>query len=128
MLDMAQHTANGSLASLGDVAKRQDISPKYLEQIVSILVRAGYVTGMRGASGGYRLTKAPEAYTVGQILRLTEGELSPADCTSEFGCPRGGGCPAEAFWRGLYSCITDYVDTCTLADLIAQCQEKRNNQ
>lgn len=125
MLDMAQNAPDGKLISLGDIAKRQDISPKYLEQIVSMLVRAGFVAGMRGASGGYRLTRSPESYTVGQILRLTEGDLSPADCTSEFGCPRGGGCPAEAFWRGLYESVSQYVDTCTLADLIARSEEKR---
>ena len=82
MLDIAQHN-NGSPVRIKDISSRQEISDKYLEQIISVLNRAGYVKSVRGAQGGYMLRKEPEDYTVGMILRLTEGSLSPVDCLEE---------------------------------------------
>ena len=96
MGDLAEH---GGWVSLGDVAKRQGISRKYLEQVVSLLHHAGYVESMRGKGGGYRLTRKPEEYTLGSILRAAEGSLAPVsclDCTSGEICPQIDSCPADA--------------------------------
>ena len=82
MLDLATYSAGGPV-SLKDVAKRQEISDKYLEQIIAVLNKAGYVKSIRGAQGGYLLKKEPEEYTVGMILRLTEGDLAPVGCVGE---------------------------------------------
>ena len=82
MLDMAIH-GNGELVRIKDVAERQEISDKYLEQIVSVLNKAGYVKSIRGPQGGYRLTREPDKYTVGMILRLTEGSLAPVACLDD---------------------------------------------
>ena len=93
MLDLAMHST-GNPVSLKDVAKRQGISDKYLEQIISILNRAGYVKSVRGAQGGYMLRRDPEEYTVGMILRLTEGSLAPVSCIEEdeVSCDRQESC------------------------------------
>ena len=97
MLDLALY-GNQEPVRLKDVAKRQEISIKYLEQIISVLQKAGYVKSIRGAQGGYHLMKAPEDYTVGMILRATEGDLAPAECVSVDGhaCTRSGVCPSHA--------------------------------
>ncbi len=87
MLDLATND-NGEPIRLKDVARRQEISEKYLEQIISVLNKAGYVKSVRGPQGGYLLQRRPEEYTVGMILRLTEGCLSPVDCVA----PDGAGC------------------------------------
>ena len=96
------------------------ISIKYLEQIVSILTRVGYLKSVRGAQGGYRLTKAPSEYTIGDILRTTEGTLSPVSCLEdeENTCPRVSVCPTIKLWKGLYDVINKYVDSITLEDLV----------
>ena len=111
MLDVAIHGMDKNV-SMRDVAERQNISIKYLEQIVSILTRVGYLKSVRGAQGGYRLTKAPSEYTIGDILRTTEGTLSPVSCLEdeENTCPR--------LWKGLYDVINKYVDSITLEDLV----------
>ena len=107
MLDVAIHGMDKNV-SMRDVAERQNISIKYLEQIVS------------GAQGGYRLTKAPSEYTIGDILRTTEGTLSPVSCLEdeENTCPRVSVCPTIKLWKGLYDVINKYVDSITLEDLV----------
>lgn len=103
------------------VAARQGISDKYLEQIVTVLLKAGLVRSVRGAQGGYMLTKPPEEYTVGTILRLTEGSLSPVACLDEEDfCERTGRCPSLSVWKQLKDAIDQVVDNVTLADLIEQ--------
>ena len=119
MLDLATY-AKERPVSLKDVANRQDISEKYLEQIMSTLNKAGYVRSIRGAQGGYLLTKLPEEYTVGMILRLTEGSLAPVSCLSKptMDCEHAADCRTLSMWKGLYDRITDYLDNIYLSDLI----------
>lgn len=126
MMDIASHDGEGYV-SLRDAAARQEISMKYLEQIAGMLSRSGVLQSGRGAQGGYRLANAPEDYTVGKILRLTEGDLVPVVCLSEpdSRCGRSGKCSAQDFWEGLYDTINEYIDRFTLADLL-QIQEKKN--
>ena len=114
MLDVAIHGMDKNV-SMRDVAERQNISIKYLEQIVSILTRVGYLKDVRGAQGGYRLTKAPSEYTIGDILRTTEGTLSPVSCLEdeENTCPRVSVSDNKAL-EGLYDVINKYVDSITL--------------
>ena len=118
MGDLAEH---GGWVSLGDVAKRQGISRKYLEQVVSLLHHAGYVESMRGKGGGYRLTRKPEEYTLGSILRAAEGSLAPVsclDCTSGEICPQIDSCPTVSIWRDLGKVTSSYLDSKTLADIL----------
>ena len=107
---------------ISQVAARQGISDKYLEQIVSLLHKAGYVRSIRGAQGGYMLTRKPEEYTVGMILRATEGDLAPAECVSVDGhaCTRSGVCPSHAVFSKVYSAINSVIDGVTLCDLIPE--------
>lgn len=103
MLDLALNNT-GAPISLKDVARRQEISDKYLEQIISVLNRAGYVRSVRGAQGGYLLRKAPEEYTVGMILRLTEGSLAPVACLDEgddVDCEKREECVTLILWKRL---------------------------
>ena len=85
MMDLAGHI--GETTKLKDIATRQNISEKYMEQIISVLNKAGYVRSTRGAQGGYQLSKEPKDYTVGMILRLTEGSLAPVECLAENALP-----------------------------------------
>lgn len=119
MLDIAMNS-NGGNVSLKDVSKRQDISLKYLEQIVNMLSKAGLLRSQRGAQGGYRMTRRSEEYTVGDILRVTEGEMAPVSCLEggENYCPKAERCPTLKLWTGLYRAITDYLDGTTIADLM----------
>ena len=125
MLDLATY-AKERPVSLKDVANRQDISEKYLEQIMSTLNKAGYVRSIRGAQGGYLLTKLPEEYTVGMILRLTEGDLAPVACLdyTPVGCEKRCDCPTLAVWEGLYKVICEYLDSITLQDILDMQQER----
>lgn len=125
MTDVAIHEANG-LVSLKDVAARQQISLKYLEQIAGLLGKAGMLRSGRGAQGGYRLSQAPEDYTLGSILRLTEGDLAPVACLEggENHCERCDSCATLDFWTGLYAAVNAYVDRFTLADLVRAELEK----
>lgn len=110
---------------LKDTAERQDISMKYLEQIISILVRAGYVKSIRGPQGGYRLTKEPKDYTVGMILRQVEGSLAPVSCLDDAvnTCERQAECVSLRIWMELNDAINGVVDKYTLQDLIEWQQE-----
>ena len=120
MLDLAMDTS-GEPVRIKDVAERQEISVKYLEQIVSILAKAGYVRSIRGCSqGGYRLSREPEDYTVGMILRLTEGSLTPVECAeAEPGaCSREDTCVTRKLWKELDEAIRSVVDKYTLEDLV----------
>ena len=126
MIDLAEHQSEGHIP-LKDTARRQEISEKYLEGIIKLLVRNKFLSGVRGKGGGYRLTKAPEQYTVGSILRLTEGDLAPVACLAgeENRCERCGECPTLDFWTGLYATVNAYIDRYTLADLL---EEQRRKQ
>lgn len=117
MLDLALHNTGGYI-TIKSIAARQDISEKYLEQIIALLNRAGYVKSIRGAQGGYRLAKEPTEYTVGMILRLTEGSLSPIDCIEDGECSRNGNCVTRGVWQELYDAICNVVDHITLQDLV----------
>jgi Rrf2 family protein len=119
MLDLALNNT-GEYITIKSIAARQNISDKYLEQIISLLNRAGYVKSIRGAQGGYRLAKEPAEYTVGMILRLTEGSLAPVDCADEdkSSCSRSEGCVTKEVWQELYGAICQVVDHITLQDLL----------
>lgn len=120
MLDIALNDAKTPVR-IKDIAERQQISDKYLEQIVSSLNKAGFVKSLRGPQGGYRLTKKPEEYTVGMILRLIEGSLAPVACLDDDinNCTRADRCPTLILWEKLYDAISEVVDNITLADLIS---------
>lgn len=119
MLDLAENMS-GNYIPLRDIAERQEISEKYLESIIKVLVRAGLVDGVRGKGGGYKLTKAPEDYNVGDILRLTEGELAPVACLMSDAqeCHRSPDCRTKPMWEKLYKLINDFFDGYTLRDLM----------
>ena len=121
MIDLAQHDAAGYIP-LRDISKRQEVSAKYLEQIVVQLSRAGLVTSTRGAQGGYQLARHPAQYTVGEILRITEGSLAPVACLEHdpVECVRAADCITLGFWRGLYDVVNQYVDSVTLEELVNQ--------
>ena len=111
MTDIAIYGGEGYV-SLKDVAARQGISVKYLEQIAGSLSKAGLLRSSRGSQGGYQLTRAPEAYSLGSILRLTEGDLAPVACLEgpENHCERCDACATLDFWTGLYAAVNAYVD------------------
>lgn len=119
MLDLAIYDT-GDPVSLKDIAKRQEISEKYLEQIISVLNKAGFVRSIRGANGGYVLRRHPDEYTVGDILRLTEGSLSPVACVGSESeeCVRSNDCVTVLVWEKLDKAINDVVDNITLQDLV----------
>ena len=118
MIDLAINS-NGKYISLKDIAERQEISNKYLEQIISLLNKASYLETARGNTGGYKLAKEPKEYTVGDILRATEGDLAPIYCLTEDGeCNRQKLCKTYSFWKGLDDVINEYIDSKTLEDLI----------
>lgn len=121
MADLAMHQADGVVA-LRDIAERQNISKKYLEQIVPLLNKAELLRTNRGYQGGYSLSKPPEKYTVGEILRVTEGSLAPVACLQydENRCDNRAECLTLPVWEGLYKVINEYLDGITLSDLIAR--------
>ena len=128
MLDLAEHQNDGFVA-LKDIAERQNISKKYLEQIVPILNKADVLRTTRGFQGGYRLAKSPDSYTVGEILRLTEGSLAPVACLEHdpIECSRSVGCATLPVWQGLYRVINEYLDGITLQDILDQQEEMYSN-
>lgn len=119
MIDLAQHRDEGFI-SLKEIAARQEISMKYLEMIVGILNRADYVQSLRGKSGGYRLSKNSGEYTIGAILKLTEGSMAPVSCLENGTdiCKRAEECITLPLWKGLDKVIDDYLESISLEDLI----------
>lgn len=120
MLDLATN-CSGDPIRLKDVAKRQEISEKYLEQIISILNKAGFVRSIRGPQGGYVLVRKPGEYTVGMILRLTEGSLAPVECVEQesASCGRENSCVTKILWTKLNNAVNSVVDHVTLEDLLS---------
>lgn len=119
MVDLAENNT-GEYIRLKDISKRQRITLKYMEQIMPMLTRAGYVRSYRGNNGGYMLAKRPQDYTAGDILRVTEGSLAPIPCIEDVPnqCDRRDECSTVSFWEGMWKAITDYADSVTLADLM----------
>ena len=127
MLDLAEHNT-GEYIPLMDIAKRQEISEKYLESIVASLSKNGFVRSLRGKGGGYQLAKAPGEYTIRSILQLTEGSLAPISCFEDNPnlCERVTVCKTIKMWEGLYKLILDYFDGITLADLLVDSTDVGN--
>lgn len=119
MIDLALND-NGDYIRLKDISERQEITLKYLEQIMPLLTKAGYVRSYRGNNGGYRLARRPEEYTVGDILRTTEGSLAPIPCLEDQPnrCGRSAECATLPFWEGLWKVINEYADSVTLDSLV----------
>ncbi|MDO5154799.1 MAG: Rrf2 family transcriptional regulator [Eubacteriales bacterium] len=124
MLDLAKHNT-GELVRMKDIAQRENISEKYLEQIVTSLKKAGYVKSLRGAQGGYRLAKEPQEYTVGMILRLTEGDMAPVACLEgdTVDCERASVCTSLRLWTMLDDAIKSVIDHVTLQDMLEWSKE-----
>lgn len=119
MIDLAQ-CDNSKYISLKEISKRQEISMKYLEMIAAVLNKAGFVLSLRGKSGGYKLAGKPDEYTVGSILRLTEGSLAPVaclDCKINT-CSRADNCITLPMWKDLHKLVNNYLDGITITDLI----------
>lgn len=129
MVDLALYDT-GEYISLKDVAARQDVSMKYLEQIVSQLTKAGYLHSVRGPLGGYKLARNPRQYTVGEILRVTEGSLAPTSCLEIVPnpCERAETCPTLPVWEELYRHIVEYVDSVTLEDVLEGERQRTENE
>lgn len=127
MIDLAEHQNQGFIP-LKEIALRQEISEKYLESILKTLVRDKMLIGLRGKGGGYRLTNDPDSYTVGSILRLTEGSLAPVACLDGENdqCRRASDCRTLDMWRKLDNMINEYFDGITLADLMVPDQGGNN--
>lgn len=125
LLDLAEHRERGYIA-LKEVAERQNISKKYLEQIIPVFSRSGVLLTNRGVQGGYRLAEPPDRYTVGEILRMTEGTLSPLVCAEQekIQCERSGICAMLPVWQGLTRVISEYLDGITLQDILDQQKER----
>ena len=130
LLDVASHQGEDGYVSLKDVAERQNVSKKYLEQIVPVLTRADVLRTTRGFQGGYRLTHEPAHYTCGMILRLTEGSLAPVACLDHkpLDCPRAAECATLPLWQGLDRVISDYLDSVTLQDLLDGQQQRAGDE
>lgn len=128
MLDLALHNT-GEYISLKDISQRQGITVKYLEQIVTVLAKAGFVHSQRGNNGGYRLARKPEDYTAGDILRVMEGSLQPIACleADPNECARSAYCSVLPFWQGLGKVVNDYVDSVTLEELADQARFMAGN-
>lgn len=128
LIDLAEHENCGYIA-LKDIAQRQNISKKYLEQIIPVFNKSDILRANRGSQGGYMLARSPEKYTVGEILRLTEGSLSPVACLDRdpIECERSGECATLPIWQGLYRVINEYLDNITLQDILDQQQERYMN-
>ncbi len=123
MLSLALHYDKGTLP-LKSIAKEQDISEKYLEQIINPLTKSGLVKSYRGAQGGYILTRAPEDITIGEVLRILEGSLSPVDCVDHIICPNADTCVSLSIWKKMKDALDEVVDGISLADLANDYLEK----
>ena len=121
MIDLAQHDGEAPV-SVREIALRQDISGKYMEQIIGVLNRAGLLRSVRGAQGGYHLMRPAQEITVGMILRATEGDLAPAECVSRdaMPCYRSGECSTRLVFEKVYSAINNVIDHVTLSELIPE--------
>ena len=119
IVDLAEHR-NGGYIPMKDVAARQEISLKYIEKIMPLLTKEKLVEGVHGKGGGYRLTREPEDYTVGEILRLTEGDLAPVACVEKSAapCERVCACRTYSMWKKYYDMTNEYFDSITVADLM----------
>ena len=119
LIDLAEHGGDGYIP-MKEIANRQGISLKYLEQIVPALSKNGFIEGVHGKGGGYRLAKEPKEYKVGDVLRLTEGDLAPVACLScnAEKCDRKDICPTLPMWTDFYNMVNNYFDGITLADLM----------
>ena len=119
LIDLAEND-NGTFVTMKSVAERQEISQKYLEKIMHLLVSQNMVEGIHGKGGGYRLTRDPSEYKVSEILKLTEGELAPVACLAEGAepCPRSSKCRTLPMWIELDRRINEYLDSVTVADLM----------
>lgn len=128
MLELAEHRNDGYI-SLKDIAARQNISKKYLEQIVPILNKSDFLHTNRGFQGGYKLAREPDQYTVGDILRITEGSLAPVACLDyePNQCERRDDCETLQVWKGLYDVINKYLDGITLQDILDRQHERYVN-
>ncbi|MBD5498605.1 MAG: Rrf2 family transcriptional regulator [Lachnospiraceae bacterium] len=128
LLDLAEHQGEGYVA-LKDIAERQDISKKYLEQIIPLFNKSDILRTTRGFQGGYRLAKTPDKCTVGEILRLTEGSLSPVACLEHtpIECERCNECATLPVWQGLYRVINEYLDGITLQDILNRQKERSSD-
>lgn len=124
MIDLAMHTDDGYI-SIKTVSQRQDISEKYLEQIIKMLSKAKLVESTRGAQGGYRLVKDPSQYTVGEILRVTEGSLAPVECLNDDStCENCQNCVTIEIWQNVLDAINEVVDNITLDYLVKKQKNK----
>ncbi len=119
MIDLAEHR-NGAYIPMKEIAERQNISLKYMEKIMPVLSKEHLVDGLHGKGGGYRLCREPDAYTVGEILRLTEGDLAPVACLAANAdpCDRAGECRTLPMWKKYYDLTNAYFDGITIADLM----------
>lgn len=119
MIDLAEHATEGYIP-MKEVAQRQEISLKYLERILPVLVKNGLVEGVQGKGGGYRLSRAPEEYTVGEILRLTEGDLAPVACLGcqAEPCEKRASCKTLSMWSEFHRLTNEYFDGVTIVDLV----------
>ena len=119
MIDLAEH-CDGEYVSMKSVAERQMLSLKYLERIIPVLAKNGLVEGVHGKGGGYRLTRNPNEYKIGKILRLTEGDLAPVSCLecNAEKCDRAAECKTLPMWKGFHDMANKYFDGITLADLM----------
>ena len=118
LLIMINLAKSDSYVSLKDISDKEKISMKYLEKIISLLSKAGLVSVSHGKNGGYKLNKKPEEYTIGEILRVTEGDMKPVPCIKDANCDKVSTCEMYSFWNGLYENINNYVDDKTLKDFI----------
>ncbi|MCF2706238.1 Rrf2 family transcriptional regulator [Arcanobacterium haemolyticum] len=119
LIDLAEHQTTGYIP-LKEIAQRQEVSEKYLESIIKILVKDGVLTGLRGKGGGYRLTVDPSQYTLKELLLLTEGTLSPVSCLDDHTpCPHED-CRIDAMWEQLDGTIKNFLDSVTIADLVPE--------
>lgn len=129
MLDIYSHQ-EGKPVTLKEVAKRQDVSEKYLEQIAAVLVKSGLLKSIRGSNGGYLLKRPPQEYTVGEILRVMEGDLAPAPCVEVNGspCRRKDKCTNIILWERINDAVNAVVDNITLADMYGWQEEKEEEK
>lgn len=118
MIDIAEHNS-GEYIPLRDIAKRQDISEKYLESILPVLTKAGFLDGLRGKGGGYKLARTPESYSVNSILTLVEGSIAPVACLecNPNKCCRASECRTLPMWQKLQIMVNEFFEGITIADL-----------